>query len=114
MFSVKIDVAFNKLPALTPAIIREARQVIQETVNEGVTVAQGFAPVDTGELRDEIHAEDEGDLAASVVSSTDHSIFQELGTRYQPGTAFMTPMSETMRPQFIDRMNGVVKRAAGG
>ncbi len=114
MFSVKTEIIFNKLPPLTPAILREARQVIQETVNEGVTVAQGFAPVDTGELRDEIHAEEESNLAASVVSSTDHSIFQELGTVKQSAQPYMIPMSEQMRSQFIERMNGVVERAIGG
>lgn len=114
MFNVEIDIKFNDLPKLIPAIRREAQQVIAETVDEGVTIAQEFAPVDTGELRDEIHGEGEGDLAGSVVSSTDHSLFQEFGTRYQSGTPFMKPMSYAMKPKFIERMNGVVERAAGG
>jgi HK97 gp10 family phage protein len=57
--------------------------------------AQRLAPVLTGELRDSIHVEAEGDGGADVVAGTDHAIFPEFGTSTQQAQPYMRPAVDT-------------------
>jgi hypothetical protein len=60
------------------------REDMRRRADRVVQAAKQTAPVDTGEYRDSIHAEDGPDGSVLVVSDTDHSIFVEHGTR-EPG-----------------------------
>lgn len=65
----------------------KARAVAKVT-DEIAADARRMAPVDTGELQDSIESHPR---AGRVTVGTDHWIYQEYGTRYQDGTAFMRP-----------------------
>lgn len=71
---------------------------VAEIVNhDGETVrdsAKGFAPVDTGALRDSIHTQPGVDAIGpycDVVDGVSYGIYQELGTRFQSGTPHLRP-----------------------
>lgn len=56
--------------------------------------AKRLCPVDTGRLRASISHEmkhDERGLYAVVGSTVEYAIYQELGTRHQPGSPFLRP-----------------------
>lgn len=57
--------------------------------------AKGYAPVDTGRLRNSITHEaapDEG--AVYIGTNVEYAPYQEFGTRYQSGTPFLRPAVE--------------------
>lgn len=63
-------------------------------------LAKGFAPVDTGRLRDSIATtiEDSGKTVVGTVGTdVSYAVFQEFGTIYQPGTAFLRPAIDSAR-----------------
>lgn len=114
MFGAQVTIVYNNLPKITPALRREVSKVIKNSVEEGIQLAKDNAPVDTGALRDEIHAEDVSDLAGSVVSAIEYAIFNELGTVKMAPSPYMTPMAEVMRPRFFSDMADAAKVAARG
>ena len=62
--------------------------------------AKRFAPVDTGRLRASISHTVERDAkgpVAFVGSNVNYAIYQELGTRYQPGTPYLRPALHSLR-----------------
>ena len=62
--------------------------------------AKSRAPVDTGNLRNSINANGHG-AEYRVDSPAAYSIFQEFGTRHQPGTPYMVPAAEHVKPALI-------------
>jgi len=68
----------------------EVRHHVHEAAEEMAEVARQNAPVDTGELRDSIHVEDEGE-GSRVVVGTDHWIFPEFGTVDMAPEPYMRP-----------------------
>ena len=62
--------------------------------------AKRFAPVDTGRLRASIshtvERDDKGPVAF-IGSNVNYAIYQELGTRYQPGTPYLRPALHSLR-----------------
>lgn len=114
MIKAQIEITRNRLPALRQGIRRQAAQVVSEAATDCVALAKVLAPVDTGELRDEIHTEAQGDLAADAVSSVPHSIFNEFGTVKMAAQPYMTPAAEEMHPRFLRRMASIPEEAARG
>jgi|SRR5882757_3722186 len=58
------------------------------------TGAKRLAPVDTGRLRSSIEHTVSGNgdgMKADIFSTVNYAIYQELGTRYQSGTAYLRP-----------------------
>lgn len=69
--------------------------------------AKGYAPVDTGRLRNSISHEaapDEG--AVYIGTNVEYGIYQEFGTVYQPGTPFLRPAVEN----HIDEYKEIVEQ----
>lgn len=114
MVKAQIEITRNRLPALRQGIRRQAARVVKEVVTECATRAKAFAPVDTGELRDEIHTEEQGELAADAVSSVPHSIFNEFGTVKMAPQPYMAPAAEETRPRFLSRMASIPEDVARG
>jgi len=57
--------------------------------------AKGYAPVDTGRLRNSIsHDVSTEEQAVYVGTNVEYAPYQELGTRFQPGTPFLRPAIE--------------------
>lgn len=53
--------------------------------------AQRLAPVDTGELRRSIHAEEPHGRTVRVVAGADHASYVELGTRHMSAQPYLKP-----------------------
>lgn len=57
--------------------------------------AKGYAPVDTGRLRNSIsHDVSTEEQAVYVGTNVEYAPYQELGTRFQTGTPFLRPAIE--------------------
>ena len=57
--------------------------------------AKGYAPVDTGRLRNSIsHDVSTEEQAVYIGTNVEYAPYQELGTRFQPGTPFLRPAIE--------------------
>ena len=57
--------------------------------------AKGYAPVDTGRLRNSIsHDVSTEEQAVYIGTNVEYAPYQELGTRFQTGTPFLRPAIE--------------------
>ena len=98
---------FGELEALATALgetalVRgKASQVVRKAAADVTAHAKMFAPVDTGNLRQSIITRTVDDLTSEIISGADYAIFQEYGTRFQPGTAHMRPALERVEPSFV-------------
>ncbi len=111
MIAASINVVFNNLPRASSAVRSGLEQVVGETTRAVTTFAQGYAPIDTGELHDSIGGQSSG-LSGQAVAGTDHAIHQEFGTRYQAGTPFMRPGAEAARPGLETAVRSLLGRLA--
>lgn len=68
-----------------------------------------LAPVDTGFLKRSIRIEieDEG-LTAVITPEADYAAYQEYGTRFQPGTPFVRPSLNKVKPEFERELKKLV------
>lgn len=85
----------------TAQVRGKASQVVRKAASDVTAHAKLFAPVDTGNLRQAITARSVDDLTSEIVSGADYAIYQEYGTRFQPGTAHMRPALERVEPSFV-------------
>lgn len=79
----------------------KARLAVRKAARDLKSHAQRLAPVDTGHLRSDIHTRAETELSSVVESLADYAVFQEYGTRFQPGTPHMRPATEAVEPTFL-------------
>lgn len=104
---------FGELEALATtlgetALVRsKASQVVRKAAADVQAHAKLFAPVDTGNLRQAITNRPVDDLTSEIISGADYAIYQEYGTRFQPGTAHMRPALERVEPAFIAAMEQI-------
>ena len=104
---------FGELEALATALgetalVRsKASQVVRLAASDVEAHAKMFAPVDTGNLRQSIINRPVDELTSEIISGADYAIFQEYGTRFQPGTAHMRPALERVEPSFIAAMEQI-------
>ena len=64
-------------------------------------LAKGFAPVDTGWLRDSLQTTMIEQALARVQSDADYDIYQELGTYKMAAHPFLSPAIESVASQFL-------------
>jgi HK97 gp10 family phage protein len=81
----------NNLPRIQVNVQKALSQLIRRTAFAIEARAKQLAPVDTGLLRNSIHAEMKGPLKATVGTNVEYAEYQEFGTRHQKGTPFLTP-----------------------
>lgn len=104
---------FGELEVLAAALADTAQtrgkasQVVRKAAADVTAHAKMFAPVDTGNLRQSITARAVDDLTSEIISGADYAIYQEYGTRFQPGTAHMRPALERVEPSFIAAMEQI-------
>ena len=70
--------------------------------------AMRFAPVDTSYLKNAITL-DVSATEAAVESTAPYAVYQEYGTRYQPGTPHIRPAFRAEIHPFLDDMKKVMK-----
>lgn len=87
--------SFNHFEAIAARLVAACINIDQKTAQDVVEIAQSLAPVDTGFLRDSIHTEPgEDEFTTNIVVGASYGIYQEFGTRFQPGTPFLFPAVE--------------------
>lgn len=86
----------------------DIEKLIRLHTNTMWRLAKGYAPVDTGYLRDHIEMKIDG-LTGMVSSTAEYAIYQELGTRFQAGTPHITPAFESVSRVFISDVERVMK-----
>lgn len=73
--------------------------------------AKAAAPVDTGNLRNSIHATNTGGgdtVSVEVSTSVNYAIYQELGTSRMAPHPFLFPAFDRNKPAFIQAMEQLV------
>lgn len=71
-----------------------AHSTVHEVTARTVETAKGLVRVDTGELRDSIHAEPahgQGVVAEEIIADSDHAAPNEFGTSTMSAQAFIRP-----------------------
>lgn len=116
---MKLKLEFKGLNELNRKLSKVSAQQTKTLMNEIVLkrsgdlqrVAMQKAPVDTGFLKRSIQLEHIPAITQGRTYATaEYAIFQELGTRYQPGTPFMRPAFYQVYPLFEQDMGKVVER----
>lgn len=98
----EVEALARNLTATGDAARLKARLAVRKAARDVKSKAQYYAPVDTGNLRSSIHTRAEDDLTSVVSSTADYAVFQEYGTRFQPGTPHMGPALDAVEPTFIE------------
>ena len=83
------------------SVAQAVRASVVEACDMIEGLAKGYAPVDTGRLRDSIATtiDDTGKTVVGTVGTdVDYAVYQEFGTIYQRGTPFMRPALDEARP----------------
>lgn len=88
-----------------------ATGIVRKSASDLKSQAQRFAPVDTGNLRQSIITRATGPLESEISSTADYAVYQEYGTRHQPGTPHMRPALEAVEPGFIAAMERLGEQA---
>jgi HK97 gp10 family phage protein len=99
----KVD-RFNTLPR---EIRRRVSQALGETAQESASIARQLSPVDTGQLRDSIFYEQEGELRFAVGAAADYAQFVEEGTVYQEPQPFLRPAVELARKNLDRKLRNI-------
>ncbi|MDN6385333.1 MAG: HK97 gp10 family phage protein [Alkalibacterium sp.] len=74
------------------ANMQDVKNTVKLNTSEMQKQAQRLAPVDTGALKRSINMElTSGGYDGRIFSNIEYAPYQELGTRFQPGTPFMRP-----------------------
>ena len=85
-------------------LIRTFPEKAEATVRAGALAVDGkaktVAPMDTGALKNSIHAYSVGRLHWQVSDGVEYGIYQELGTSRHAAQPFMLPAVEWARPQW--------------
>lgn len=99
--------------------LEDALEARVEVVVESVaSMAQRFAPVDTGELRDSIRGTMEGVaetlvVEGEVVAGAAHAPFQEFGTIHHAPQPYLAPALDAHRDVLLEQAEAAVLDARG-
>ena len=83
-------------------------EVVDKNTGEMQIKAKNYAPVDTGLLKRSITKEVRENVGI-VESTVDYAVYQEYGTRYQPGTAHIRPALNAQKDTFIKDLEKLIK-----
>lgn len=95
------------------ASINEISEIVREHGANMQLKAQQNAPVDTGFLKRQIFLTNTyhgNNIDAVVSGDADYDVYQEYGTRYQPGKAHIRPAYYGERRLFLNDINRMVKK----
>lgn len=96
--------------ALTKKMLAKQRaaNVIRSHGGKMQANAMSNAPVDTGHLKNSITLA-VNDTKAEVESTAAYAVYQEYGTRYQPGTPHIRPAFRAEIGPFLDDIKKVIR-----
>lgn len=101
---------FNKFPEIARKLPRETAQIVAETALAIETHAKLFVPVDTGNLRNSIQAQEESATQWVVATGVEYAEYVEFGTSRMAARPYMTPAAERERPHFMAKMRALESR----
>lgn len=101
-------VAVNLGPKISALARARASAIVRATALGIEGDAKTRVRVDTGELRDSIHTETDGDLRAAVGTNVAHGPPNEYGTARMAAQPFLTPAAEAARPGFAAAMTRIL------
>lgn len=110
MVKITVSVVSNKLPGMAALARAGIGAAVAKAVADVESQAKTRAPVDTGTLRNSIAGSMTGPTAGEVSTGVEYAQFQEYGTVFQPGQAFMRPAAEAVKPSF----EAAIKQAIAG
>ncbi len=104
-----LRVVYNLLPAIRAAMPVKAAAAVADTAHRLESEAKSTVRVDTGELRDSIHAVPAGPSAWTIEAGTDHATYVEFGTaRHGAAQPYMVPAAHNQEPEFLAQMAEIV------
>lgn len=87
----------SRLPQIAAGLSPRAMGALEDAVDDVVELAKARVPVETGALRDAIHAETVGPATFSVVAGSTDAFYGhmvEFGTKRTPARPFLIPAAE--------------------
>ena len=119
---MKVTVTFDGIEGLENSLRKKLElhnsvvPVIRKNTGNLQERAMRYAPVDTGHLKRSITADILDAGLTGVVESDarnsygdNYAVYQEYGTRYQPGTPHVGPAFNDTKGEFIEDIKKVVK-----
>ncbi len=99
-----------------PQIVRELRPRVEKAVEEGAELiareAKSRVPVESGDLRDAIHVDDDPQ-GSVVVAGTDEVFYGhmvEFGTSHSAASPFLVPAGEAKRSEIDNLIKAALRR----
>ena len=89
---------------------QRTNQALRMAGAQAMTYMRIYAPFDTGNLKNTILVEPPTATEVTVNVGAEYGIYQEMGTRFQPGTAFVRPTLEVHGAE----LSAIFRRALGG
>ena len=93
----------RRLRSMTAALERAGAEAVCASARRGAEIARSLAPVDSGELRASIEAQQQG-RGAAVRAGAGHAAAVEFGTRYTAPRPYMLPMARAVQGEFVENM----------
>lgn len=112
--SIRISVSGDRelLRALQKAknIESDVKHIVTQETSRMERMAVNYAPYDTGFLKRSIESfYTAGGLAGTVEAYADYAVYQEYGTRFQPGKAFIRPAFNIVENMFLYELRRLVR-----
>jgi len=87
------------------------KNYVRNGIELGVGLAQIYAPVDEGVLRDSIHMEENGNTFSIVADAVNkygqpYAVYPEMGTVYQDAQPYVSRAGEEILPEIIAGIKG--------
>lgn len=98
---------WSKLPQIERQVPARAAAIIHGVAQDIEGEAKQNAPVDTGDMRDSIAAEQTGPAEAKVEVGEFYGHFVELGTRKMAARPFLVPAAEKARRSLNRKFRGI-------
>jgi hypothetical protein len=95
------DTATPKLAAFSGRIEHEVEMELDVVGADMVDLAKELAPYDTGALRDSIYHRAVG-FELEFGNNVFYGLYQECGTRFQPGTPHIRPSLDANQQKILD------------
>jgi HK97 gp10 family phage protein len=98
-----LDTFIAKMETMGEKVTEKAGEIMGEIGTEAKDLMDAGTPVDTGELKS--HNQLQADnLIFILINDSDHAVFLEKGTRYQPAQPFLAPATENAAQQMAEKL----------
>lgn len=95
-------IKFNHLPDFINSLDDNVSRGLGQGAQAMADSASSKAPVDTGQLRDSIEAQEQGAMSWEVVADTDYAAAVELGTVRTAAQPYMLPAFDAEKDNVIE------------